>query len=107
MHEFDDQVPPDRPHRRWQAGDQMIRLGMRQISDQHRDAFPETLRAASSAAEEVKLCGEGVHRWLTSAGCRLVHHVVVYQREHVQQFERGAGLDDVSEAARLILSARC
>src|SRR5215203_6182302 len=89
VHKFDDEMSPDCPHRSREACDEIIRLRVRQIPDEHGDALTETLRAAAGTTEEMKLGGERVNGWLASAGGRLVHHVVVNECEDMQQFESG------------------
>jgi hypothetical protein len=36
VHEFDNQVTPDRHHRRWQVGDEIVRLRVGQIAEEPR-----------------------------------------------------------------------
>jgi hypothetical protein len=46
--------------------------------------------------------GQGMHRQAPAPGLRGIHHVVVDQREAMQQFQRGTQLDQVAVAAAVV-----
>ena len=78
---------------------------MRQIADQDGDALAEPLGITAMTVGQVMVARSCVHGRPTAAHRGLVHHVVVDQGEHVQQFERGAGGHHVDRTAAGIVIA--
>ena len=79
----------------WRLAEQHVGVHEREVADEDRRALAEPARLAAPAplprASRSPTCGS---RGALGAWLGAVHHVVVDERERVQQLERRAGVDD-------------
>ncbi len=74
--------------------EQAIGVDEREIADQDRNALAEPSRLTGPPRCTMMLGEHDVRGRLAAPARRVVHHVVVEERERVHQLERCAGVDD-------------
>ena len=91
--QLDAQLVPQCPDFPRCAMQQQVGVDERKVTDEDRHALPESTTLASKRLGLVLVDEHGVRRRLASTRRRAIHHVVVEQREGVQQLECTTGVD--------------
>ena len=92
--ELDAQLVPHRHRLGVRRGKELVGVDEGEVADEDRDALAEPARFATPIAERVPVGVLEVRGAHAAPNGRSVHHVVVDQRERVQQLERRARIDD-------------
>jgi len=92
--ELGPQVPPEAGRLGSGSGHEMVGHDVEVVPGQDGDRVTVASGVALPRVGRVDGSGVDMHRRLTPSAIRSVHHIVVDQREGMQQFESGAGVDD-------------